>query len=325
MMDLTAPAIKQPVLGRKKNYRNFLRTNLPLLSMVLPGLVILIINNYIPMFGVVIAFKQYRFSGTFIESVIKSKWVGFNNFKFFFDTPYAYLMTRNTILYNLLFIVLDVVIPVLLAIALNEIRGKVLSKVYQSIMFLPFFLSWIIVSYLAFSLLSIDKGFINTGILQMFGVAPVEWYNEPIYWPFILIFFHMWKYTGFNIVVYLASISGIDTEFYEAAAIDGATKWQQIKNITLPMLKPLIIIMTLLAVGRIFNADFGLFYNVPRNSGMLKEATMVIDTYVYSALMNTSNIGMAAAAGTYQAVVGCITVFTFNLIVRKIDKDMSLF
>ncbi len=325
MMDLAAPVIKQPAVGRKKNYRNFLRTNLPLLSMVFPGLIILIVNNYIPMFGVIIAFKQYRFSGTFIESVIKSKWVGFNNFKFFFDTPYAYLMTRNTILYNLVFIILDIAVPVLLAIALNEIRGKILPKVYQSLMFLPFFLSWIIVSYLAFSLLSIDKGFINTAILKPLGIASVEWYNEPVYWPFILLFFHMWKYTGYNIVVYLAAISGIDSEYYEAASIDGATKWQQIKNITLPMLKPLMIILTLLAVGRIFNADFGLFYNVTRDSKALRDATMVIDTYVYSALMNSSNIGMAAAAGTYQAVVGCITVFTANLIVRKIDKEMSLF
>lgn len=293
--------------------------------MVFPGLVILIINNYIPMFGVIIAFKQYRFAGSFFESVIKSKWVGFSNFDFFFNTPYAYLMTRNTILYNFLFIILDIAVPVLLAIALNEIRGKLLSKTYQSLMFLPFFLSWIIVSYLAFSLLSIDKGLINAGILKALGISPVEWYSEPVYWPVILVFFHMWKYTGYNIVVYLAAISGIDAEYYEAASIDGATKWQQIRHITLPMLRSLMIILTLLAIGRIFNADFGLFYNVPRNSGAIMNTTMVIDTYVYSALMNTSNIGMAAAAGTYQAVVGCITVFTANLVVRKIDKEMALF
>ena len=324
MTDLTAQPFV-PARKRRSNFKNFIRTNGPLLTMLLPGVVILLINNYIPMFGIIIAFKQYRFVGSFLESVIKSKFVGFNNFSFFFNTPYAFIMTRNTILYNLVFITLDIIVPVMLAIALNEIRGKMLSKVYQSIMFLPYFLSWIIVSYLAFSLLSVDKGFLNVGILKQLGIGPVEWYSEPGYWPLILTFFHMWKYTGFNIVVYLAAISGIDTEYYEAASIDGATKWQQIRHITLPMLRSLMIILTLLAVGRIFNADFGLFYNVPRNSGALMNATMVVDTYVYTALMNTSNIGMAAAAGTYQAVIGCITVFTANLIVRRIDKDMALF
>lgn len=319
------PQTYTPARKRRSKYGNFIRTNGPLLSMLVPGLVILLINNYIPMFGIIIAFKQYRFVGSFLESVIKSKFVGFNNFSFFFNTPYAYIMTRNTILYNLVFIILDIIVPVMLAIALNEIRGKMHSRVYQSIMFLPYFLSWIIVSYLAYSLLSVDKGFLNTGILKTLGIAPVEWYSEPAWWPLILVFFHMWKYTGYNVVVYLAAISGIDSEYYEAASIDGATKWQQIRHITLPLLKSLMIILTLLAVGRVFNADFGLFYNVPRNSGSLMNATMVIDTYVYTALMNTSNIGMAAAAGTYQAVIGCITVFTANLIVRRIDKDMALF
>lgn len=324
MLDSPAAGLLQ-YNAKRRRVRNELRINGPLLTMLIPGLIILIINNYIPMLGIVIAFKQYRFSGSFIESVIKSEWVGFNNFRFFFDTPYAFLMTRNTILYNLVFIILDVIIPVFFAIALNEIRSKTLSKTYQSILFLPFFLSWIIVSYLAYSMLSVDKGFVNASILANLGIQPVEWYSEPDYWPFILVFFHMWKYTGYNVVVYLAAISGIDTEYYEAASIDGATKWQQIKHITLPMLKTLIIILTLLAVGRIFNADFGLFYNVTKSSGALLDKTMVIDTYVFTALRNTSNIGMAAAAGTYQAFIGCITVFSANLIVRNIDKEMALF
>lgn len=324
MIDSKVQVIR-PGSVKNNDFRNFMRTNGPLLSMVMPGLIILLINNYIPMFGIIIAFKKYRFVGSFFESVLKSEWVGFENFNFFFKTPYAFMMTRNTILYNLAFILLDIIVPVMLAIALNEIRSKSLSKLYQSIMFLPYFLSWIIVSYLAYSILSIDKGLINTSILRVFGVNPVEWYSEAVYWPFILVFFHMWKYTGYNVVVYLAAISGIDTEYYEAASIDGATKWQQIRHITLPMLRSLMIILTLLAVGRIFNADFGLFYNVPRNSGAVMNATMVIDTYVYTALMNTSNIGMAAAAGAYQSFIGCITVFSANLVVRKIDKEMALF
>jgi putative aldouronate transport system permease protein len=161
--------------------------------------------------------------------------------------------------------------------------------------------------------------------LSSLGIDPVNWYSEKAAWPFILTFFHMWKYTGYNVVVYIASIAGIDTEYYEAASLDGATKWQQIRHITLPMLQPIMIIMTLLAVGRIFNADFGLFFNVTRNSGPLAPVTEVLDTYVYKALRNSNNMGMTAAAGLYQAVVGCITVFSANWVTRKIDRDKALF
>ncbi len=325
-MDLaTVPG--NPVIKKKKKtgFLHELRTHWPLFLMLAPGAIVLIINNYIPMFGIIIAFKRYRFHGNFFKSLIMSEWVGFKNFEFFLKTPYAWQMTRNTLLYNLAFITLGLIIPVFCAIALTELKNKKMSKVYQSVVFLPYFLSWIIVSYLAYSFLSIENGFVNKSILAPLGIAPVEWYSEPKYWPFIIIFFQLWKYTGYNIVVYLAAITGIDQEYYEAAQIDGATKWQQIRHITIPMLQTLMIILTLLAVGRIFNADFGLFYNVPRNSGSLQPATQVIDTYVYAALRNTNDIGMASAAGTYQAIVGCITVFTANLIVRKINKDSALF
>ncbi|HEY8422993.1 MAG TPA: ABC transporter permease subunit [Thermoclostridium sp.] len=308
-----------------KGFFHELKNNWQLFVMLIPGVIILIINNYIPMFGIVIAFKRYRFHGSFINSIIQSEWNGLKNFEFFFKTPYAFQITRNTILYNLAFIILGLVIPVAFAIMLNEITNKRTSKVYQSVMFLPYFLSWIIVSYLAYSFFSIENGFLNKTLLASLGINPVKWYFEPEYWPFILIFFQLWKYTGYNTVVYLAAISGIDNEYYEAAEIDGATKWHQIRYITIPLLRSLMIILTLLAVGRIFNADFGLFYHVPRNSGQLYPVTDVIDTYVYRALRNTNNISMAAAAGTYQAVVGCITVFTANFIVRKIDKDKALF
>ncbi len=324
-MELAIVANKPPVKKKNKGLLYQLRANWPLFVMLTPGAIILIINNYIPMFGIIIAFKRYRFFGSFFESLVKSDWVGFKNFEFFIKTPYGFQMTRNTILYNLIFILLGLIIPVFFAIALNEIRNKYYAKMYQSIIFLPYFLSWIIVSYLAYSLLSIENGYINKSILAPLGIAPVEWYGEPKYWPFVLVFFQLWKYTGYNVVVYLAAISGIDPEFYEAAEIDGATKLQQIRHITIPMLQTLMIVLTLLAIGRIFNADFGLFYNVPRNSGSLQSVTMVIDTYVYTALRNTNNIGMASAAGAYQAVVGCITVFTANLIVKKINKDSALF
>ncbi|HAA25929.1 MAG TPA: sugar ABC transporter permease [Ruminiclostridium sp.] len=301
------------------------KKNLPLFIMLLPGVILLIINNYIPMAGIVIAFKRYRFHGNFFSSIIKSEWAGFKNFEFFFKTPYAYQITRNTILYNLAFIILGLIVPVTFAILLNEMTNKRTAKLYQSVMFLPYFLSWIIVSYLAYSLFSIENGFINKTIIAALGMEPVKWYFEPKHWPFILTFFQLWKYTGYNVVVYLAAITGIDNEYFEAAEIDGASKIQQVWYITVPLLRSLMIIMTLLAVGRIFNADFGLFYNVPRNSGQLYPVTDVIDTYVYRALRNTNNISMATAAGTYQAVVGCITVFTANYIVRKIDKDKALF
>ena len=309
----------------KKGFLKEIKTQWPLFAMLSPGLLVLLVNNYLPMFGIVIAFKDYRYYGNFITNLIKSKWVGFTNFKFFFSTPYASSITFNTIAYNLVFIVLGLVIPVAFALALNELTSKKLAKVYQSFLFLPYFLSWIIVSYLAYSLFNIEHGFINISVLAPLGIKPVRWYFEPVYWPFILTFFQVWKYTGYNVVVYLAAISGIESEYYEAAAIDGATKWQQIRNITLPMLQPIMIIMVLFAVGRIFNADFGLFYNVPRNSGALHTATDVIDTYVYKTLRDTNNLGMAAAAGVYQAVIGCITVFAANFAVRKIDNEKALF
>ena len=300
-------------------------SNLPFFFMLLPGAFVLLINNYIPMMGVVMAFQRYRLNGNFLKSLVTSEFIGFTNFEFFFKTPNAFNVTRNTILYNLVFIILGLIIPVMLAIAINELKTKVFSKLYQSIIFLPYFLSWIVVSYLAYSFFSFDSGFINKSILQPMGLEPVNWYFETKYWPFILIFFQLWKYTGYNMVVYMAAIAGIDGEYYEAAAIDGARKIQMIRHITLPLLKPLMIILTLLAVGRIFNADFGLFFNVPRNMGSLYDVTDVIDTYVFRALRNTNNVGMSAAAGLYQAIVGCITVFTANYVVRKIDKDKALF
>jgi putative aldouronate transport system permease protein len=315
----------QPSINKKSGFARELRTNLPLFIMLIPGALILLVNNYIPMFGIVIAFKRYQFFGDFFTSLFKSEWVGFKNFDFFFKSPDAWNVTRNTVLYNVAFIILGLVIPVFLAISLNELKNKHLSKTYQSIMFLPYFLSWIIISYLVYSFFSQENGFVNRNILSLFGIEPVAWYSETKFWPFILTFFQLWKYTGYNVVVYLAAISGIDAEFYEAAAIDGATKFQQVKSITLPLLQPLMIIMTLVAVGRIFNADFGLFYNVPKDSGSLYDVTNVIDTYVFRAMRNSNNIGMSAAAGAYQAILGCITVITANFIVKKIDSEKGLF
>ncbi|MEK3792274.1 ABC transporter permease subunit [Paenibacillus sp. FSL R7-0204] len=303
-----------------KSAKDILR-NKVLLFMVLPGTLWFLFFSYLPMVGTVIAFKQYRFSRDgFWASIINSKWVGWDNFKFLFSTNDAYLITRNTLLYNIAFIGLGLILSVLLAVVLSEIANKKLAKFYQTGMFLPYFLSWVVVGYFAFSFLSSERGLLNS----LFG-SNIAWYSESKYWPFIIIFVFLWKAVGYNSVVYLAAIMGIDKSLYEAAMIDGASKLQQIRSITLPMLKPIIIIMTLLAIGKIFYADFGLFYQVPRDSGTLYSVTNVIDTYVYRGLKTTGEIGMSTAAGLYQSVVGFVLVLTSNYIVRKFDKDSALF
>lgn len=305
-------------------FRN-LNRNKAILLMVLPGALWFLIFSYIPMAGAILAFKEYRVSRHgFIDSIISSAWVGLDNFKFLFSTSDAWVITRNTLLYNITFIVIGLVAAVAMAIVLSEIGSKKLSKLYQTGMFLPYFLSWVIVGYFAFSFLSLDKGLLNQLLVKL-GVDPINWYSDPTYWPFILVFISMWKAIGYNSVVYLASIMGIDRSLYEAAMIDGANKWQQIRNVTIPMLTPLMTIMTLLAIGKIFYADFGLFYQVPRDSGALYSVTNVIDTYVYRGLKTTGEFGMITAAGLYQSFVGFVLVLTSNWIVGKVNKDNTLF
>ncbi|HTG69706.1 MAG TPA: ABC transporter permease subunit [Candidatus Udaeobacter sp.] len=299
--------------------------NKAMLVMVLPATLWFIFFSYLPMAGMVIAFKEYRYSRDgFLASILESKWVGLQNFKFLFSTNDAYIITRNTVLYNIFFIVLGLVIAVAMAIMLAEITNKKLAKIYQTGMFLPYFLSWVIVGYFVFSFLSMDRGVVNQ-IAGWFGIDPVNWYSDPTYWPVIIVVVFLWKSVGYNSVIYLAAIMGIDKSLYEAAMIDGANKWQQIRNITIPMLTPLITILTLLAIGKIFYADFGLFYQVPRDSGTLYNVTNVIDTYVYRGLKSTGEIGMSTAAGLYQSLIGFVLVITSNGIVRKFNKDNALF
>lgn len=300
--------------------------NKALFVMLLPGLAILLINNYLPMLGIIMAFKDLKFtSDNFFISLFESDWVGLKNFEFFTTTSYAFVITRNTILYNVAFIILGLLIAVPAAIALNELRNRVLAKFYQTAMFLPQFLSWVVVGLFTFSFLSSDMGFVNNKILEPLGIEPVQWYNRPGYWPFILSFAQIWKTLGGNSIVYLAAVTNIDAELYEAAVIDGASKWKQIRYITIPLLIPLMIILTLLHIGRIFFADFGLFFQVTQNSGALYQATSVIDTYAYNALRVMGDTGMSSAVGFYQATVGFVLVVISNLIVRKIDKDSALF
>lgn len=304
----------------RKGRRSF-RKYIPLYIMMLPGLIYLLINNYLPLFGLSIAFKDVNYS----KGIWNSDWIGLKNFEYLFKTDDAFIITRNTILYNAAFIVLGLIISIGIAILLNEIRNKVAARFYQSVIILPFLISIIIVSYLVYAMFSVNTGMVNKTLLPALGLDPISWYTEPKYWPFILTFVHIWKGAGYSCIVYLAAIIGIDPEYYEAAKLDGASKWMQIRKITLPMITPVIIILTLLGIGRIFYSDFGLFYQVPMNSGALFSTTNVIDTYVFRGLMQLGDIGMSSAAGFYQSLVGFVLVLTSNYIVRKIDKDNALF
>lgn len=293
----------------------------PLYLMMLPGVVYLLINNYLPMFGLVIAFKDINFA----KGILRSDWVGLQNFKFLFQTSDAFIITRNTLLYNIAFIIIGLVVAVGFAILLNEVKNKVASRLYQSIIILPFLISMVLVSYLVFSMLSMESGLMNKTILPAFGIEPIAWYNEPKYWPIILTMVNVWKGAGYACIIYLAAIIGIDPEYYEAAKLDGASKWQQIRKITLPLISPVITMLTLLQIGRIFYSDFGLFYQVPMNAGALFSTTNVIDTYVFRGLLQLGNIGMSSAAGFYQSLVGFVLVMVSNYVVRKINKENALF
>jgi putative aldouronate transport system permease protein len=288
--------------------------------MFMPGVIFLLINNYLPMVGVLLAFTKVNY-----QHLFQSQWSGFTNFKYLFATEDAWVITRNTVLYNGLFIILNLVFGVSFAILLNEIRKQALAKFYQSAIFLPYFLSMIVVSYVVLALLGFESGFINKNILEPLGFEGIDWYSEPKFWPYILPIVNTWKTIGYSSVLFLAAIIGFDGEYYEAARIDGASRWQQIKNITIPMLYPLMIITTLLAIGRIFYADFGLFFQVPQSSGSLMPTTNVLDTYVYRTFLISGDIGMSSAAGLYQAVVGFVLVFGTNLMVRKFSKENALF
>ncbi|WP_261306584.1 ABC transporter permease [Paenibacillus andongensis] len=289
--------------------------------MVIPEIVYLIINNYLPMFGLVIAFKDVNFT----KGIWASDWVGFKNFEYLFKTSDAMLITRNTILYNTAFIIINLIIAVGVAILLNEVKKKLFARFYQSVILIPYLISMVIVGYLVLAMLSGETGYINKQVLPMLGMDPISWYSEAKYWPYILTFVNIWKHVGYLCVIYLAAIIGIDTEYYEAARIDGASKWQQITNITIPLITPVIVIMTLLQIGRIFYSEFGLFYQVPLDTGALFPTTNVIDTYVYRALLRLGDIGMSSAAGLYQSVVGFILVLISNYVVSKRNSDNALF
>lgn len=271
--------------------------------------------------GVTLAFRQYNFQ----KGIYKSPFIGLKNFEFLFKNNDAWIITRNTIGYNLIFIILGTVCAIATAILLSEIKSKLSRKIFQTCILIPYLVSIVVVSYLAFAILSEGNGFLNTQVLPALGMDKISWYNEPKYWPYILVFVSLWKGIGYNSIMYYAMIVAIDRTYYEAAVVDGASRWQQIIHITLPGIKTTIVILTLMSIGRIMYSDFGLFYQVPMNSGTLINVTNTIDTYVYRGLMETNNMGMSSAAGVYQSFIGFVLVITANLIVKKIDADSALF
>lgn len=272
------------------------------------------------MAGIIIAFKHYDYAG----GIFGSAWNGLDNFRFFFESGDAWRVTRNTALYNIAFIVVNNSLQIFAAIMLFEVGGKWFRKITQSALFLPYFISWVVVGAIAYNLLNYDIGTVNA-LLRGIGLQPVDIYNTPSYWPYILVIVSAWKSLGYGTVMYLAAITGIDTEMYEAAEIDGANIFQRIMKVTIPNLYPTIIILVLLAVGNIFRGDFGMFYNMIGNNGLLFSSTDVIDTFVFRSLITSNDIGMSAAAGVFQSVLGFATIMSVNYAVRKYDKDRALF
>jgi putative aldouronate transport system permease protein len=301
--------------------RKFWRKYLSLYLIALPGLLYLVINNYFPIFGLVIAFKNLNFR----LGILKSPWAGLSNFEYLFRSRDALLITRNTVLYNGAFIVLGTICAIVTAILLSEIKKKFCARLYQSVILVPQLMSWVVTGYLVYAVLSADVGLLNKTILRSLGLPEISWYSTPKFWPAILIFVNQWKGIGFSSVIYLAAIMGISPDYFEAARIDGASKLRQIRHITLPLLKPTVITLTVLSLGRMFYSDFGLFYQIPRNSGALYNATRTIDVFVYNALMNNSNYAMSSAAGFYQSIVGFILILTANGIIRRLSRDNALF
>ena len=304
---------------RKRTFWQQVQKNKTLLYMLLPALLYVIIFSYIPMFGITIAFKNYNYN----DGIMGSPWCGLQNFEYLKISGKLWALTRNTLLYNLAFIVFGVIFEVGFAIMLSEITKKTFKKVSQAFMSLPYFISWVVVSTVMLNIFG--QNGVLSNILTRFGIEDFSIYQQVKQWPVVMVGIRLWKQTGYGTVVYLAAIAGLSQEMFEAASIDGANIWQKIRYITIPGLKPTIFIMFLLSVGNIFRGDFGMFYQLVGNNQLLLETSDVIDTFVYRSLITTPNIGMSAAAGFYQSVLCFVTIVSVNWLVRKIDPDYTLF
>lgn len=297
-----------------------LKKNKALFSMLIPALVVTVIFAYLPMSGLVLAFKNYRFD----LGIFGSEWNGFENFRYLFSSGTGWLITKNTILYNLFNLITSQMLAILIAVFITEINHKLFKKLTQSIIFLPYFISWVIVGTFVFAIFNYETGLLNNFITST-GKEAVNVYGMPQIWPFIIAIFNAWKWCGYNSVIYIAAITGVDSEIYEAAGIDGATIFQRIKYITIPCIKPTVITMLLLQVGRILRGDFEMFYQIVGNNGQLYNATDVIDTYVFRSLMQNSNLGMTTAASLYQSVLCFVIILIVNAVVKRVDADYALF
>lgn len=307
-------------IKQESSFTRALRKNRVLLMMLIPAFLYFFIFSYLPMSGAIVAFKSYNFR----EGIFGSPWVGFSNFEYFFKSGQAWTVTRNTILYNVVFIVVNTVLQMGLAIFISEIGGKYFKKVTQTAMFLPYFISWVVVGMIAYNFLNVDYGTVNT-ILNKLGMESINFYGTKWVWPIIITAFCAWKNVGYGTVLYLAAIMGIDQEIYEAAQIDGANIFQRIFKVTIPCLVPTLIILTLLSIGNIFRGDFQMFYQLVGNNGPLFPITDVIDTFTFRSLIQSGEVGMSAAAGLYQSIFCFITIIITNKIVKSYDKDYSLF
>lgn len=293
---------------------------LPYYIMFLPAFIYMLINNFAPIPGLLMAFQKVNLRA----GILGGTWVGLDNFRFLFETQDAWVITRNTIGYNVSFMILDPIFGIMTALCLNSVRSKLASRFSQTAILLPYLMSMVVVSYFGYAVLNPNVGMANQ-LLRIFGKRDVQWYTESAYWPIILTIIHIWHSLGFTSVIYLSSLLGISSDYYEAAEIDGATSWKKFRYITLPMLKPTIITLTIISLGRMFRSDFGLFYQVPLDSGALYATTQTIDTYVYRGLANTGNIGMSAAAGFYQSIVGFVVIMLANMLLKKVSPENTLY
>ncbi len=305
----------------RKKQRIWKKRDIPLYLMAAPAVVALFMFSYLPMGGLVMAFQNYNVG----KRIFGSEFVGFKNFEFLFSTSDAWRITRNTVAYNVVFILVNMLVAVAVALMLNELRSRRTAKALQTIYLMPYFLSWAVIAIVVSAFLDRSNGLVNQIMILLGGAGKVNWYQKPEIWPGLLVFVNAWTKCGYQTVLYLAVISGISQEYYEAAALDGATRFQQAKHITVPHLRFVISISLIMAVSDIFRGDFGLFYTVTNNSGSLYPVTDVIDTYIYRGLRNMGNVGMTTAAGLYQSVVGFVLILIVNKIVSKIDPDSAMF
>jgi len=308
------------VRPKKRSALYTLNQNKVLILMCLPAIIFFFVFSYMPMPGAYIAFTNFKYN----LGIWKSPFVGFKNFQFLFQSGQLTLLLRNTVLYNIAFILLGNIVQLFFAITLNEVQNRIYKKTTQSIMFLPYFISDVLVSLLVYNLLNYDYGFISNTVRSLGGEMPKVYQNANA-WPFIIVLVNLWKSTGYGTVVYFAAITGMDTSMMEAAEIDGASTWQKIRYITLPTLKPTVVILFLFAIGGILKGNFGLFYNLVGNNSMLFKTTDIIETYVYRSMMNSFNFSQSSAVGLFQSVVGFFIVMISNFVVKKIDPEYALF